>query len=400
MARHQLIRALGLAALGSSCVTNSPGNYRGVALDAASPVFEFQERLPQPGRDLELEREALWHLEDLVEDSASRLCRQAVDFPTPTIIEPLGTIEILDRLPESPEDARLEGYFGARYFGIDLLGLKYLVDHLGPRFADVTDDAPAQAIGETVGKFLAGEIAREEALLQIRASEAALCKDLGLAEADLADMERRYDSAVGILYAFTRLEGRKPRISVCVPTMTLDPRNLVHVFAHELMHCITLSSHPIHPALAFADPRNQQAEIQALQELTCDTFADLVLLDLTERGLVPPETRGVRSVGIPEQERREQNRLVLNERLGRLRSLYRDPAVSFGAVEELAERYGEVNGEVDPGEVSRWIAGCIRSLGAEAFARRIWTLTGFRDLERLYAECSGPEEGTLMVATK
>jgi hypothetical protein len=231
-------------------------------------------------------------------------------------------------------------------------------------------------------------------------TEQALCQDLGLAEADLVRMERRYDSAIGILMAFTSLDGTKPRINVCIPTMTLDARNLVHVYAHELMHCISLSSHPIHPALAFADPRNQTPEIQALQELACETFAELVVADLTERGLLPPATEEASSVGIPEAELREENRRTMEEDLERLRSLYRDPSVSFVALEEMAERYGEVSGEEDPAEIARWIAGCMRALGAEAFARRLWGLNGFQDLERLYAEVGGPSEETLAVATK
>jgi len=401
MAHVLSLRALALVAACSACVTNSPGRYRGVPLDPTSPVLAFQERIQQPGRDKKLEREALWHLEDLVEDAAGRLCGQEVDFATPTLVGPLGRIEILDREPAKPGEDRLSGYFGVPYFGLDLLGLKYLLDHLGPSFSEVEEPAPARAICGTIGEFLDGELERDEALRRLRASEAALCADLGISEHDLTRSAQRYDSATGLLYAFTNLDGgERPHITICLPTMTLDPRNLVHVYAHELMHCLMISSHPVHPVMAFLDPRGESTELQTLEELACETFAELVVADLTERGLLAAPAESAHSVGIPTADERAENHREIVERMERLRSLYRDPSVSFRAMREVAERYGEVGGEVDPGHVSSLIAGCIRSLGAQEFARRMWKLTGVRDLERLHGTCTPQAPGPAVAHAK
>lgn len=380
------LRVLALALTSSACVTNSPGEFRGVPLDGSSPVVRLQACARDPHWDGTFELAALWHLEDLVEESGSRLYGRQVDFATPTLSAPVGMIELIDRAAVKPEEGVLSGSFGPAFFGLDPLGLKYLLDHFGLAFPEIENVSAARAICEAVGSYLDESTTKDETLRAIREAESVLCKDLELTEEDLAATARRYDAATGMLYGHTRMEGSRPHITLCLPTVMLETHDMVLVYAHEMMHCILASDHPAGAARAFQDPRS--TEFQALNELACETFASLVVADLAERGLLPADAEQRVSVGIPPAEQRDRNRQSLVRRLDRLRELYHVPEVTFVATQQLAERYGAVASENDPGRISELMASCIRSMGVREFARRFWSLTDYDDLARLQRECT------------
>jgi len=176
------------ALLLSACASNSPGRYPDVPL-YAGPLLQYKEYVksnPNNPKVSILQKEALNHLEDVVETAVGEVLGAPFDANSPEVVPYGHLIEASDFVVYLPEDSlQLEWY-----------GVKYLSDHCGSDIDEAVKHHEAKRISAIIKGYLKDKLTLAQAKKELRRSEKKLYEALDISSEEVIENEKKYDAAV------------------------------------------------------------------------------------------------------------------------------------------------------------------------------------------------------------
>jgi hypothetical protein len=321
------------------CAANSDRTYRERDVEPGDPLVQWLTAITEhEPPDESLERAGLAQLEDIVEAAASVVATEDIDYPTPD----LGAFDFIVEVDRRGSDEYEEWFYSALYPDDLGYGAKYLFDHAGLDHAFAATDAEgAGDLARIVDAYVVGDIAKSEALAELRLAERAVRERLGITEADWVANEQRFDASVDFLGAFTEPAIGCPLFRRCrieVPHSMLGGSflDLVHTYGHEILHC------------RIGDFESLSEDQRTIEETACEVFGARVVAQILASGRIPsavleslepgfePFVDDLESVG---DETTLTDAQLIAADFDRLRELYHDPMIEFRAWQKTMNRY-------------------------------------------------------------